>query len=171
MTATVRDLTDPDHLIPLKPILLDYSGVITGILQNNHGIHFAPEDLLASMFDDLSVFLPPGGRSFVAESDAGAVLGTGFLKTLPGKRVELKRLYVLDAARGQGIGRLLLDHAMEEGRKMGAVTMCLDTLSALTPAIAMYISAGFRITGPYPESQVTTVKAAAAHATFMEVTL
>lgn len=171
MTASVRELTDPDHLIPLRPILLDYSAVITGVLQNNHSIHFAPEDLLASMYEDLSVFLPPNGRSYIAESDTGQVLGTAFLKSLPGKRIELKRLYVRDAARGQGIGRLLLDHTMEAARKMGAVTMCLDTLSALTPAIAMYTSAGFHITGPYPEAQVTTVKAAVPHATFMEVGL
>ncbi len=171
MTVTVRELTQPEQLHPLRGILLDYSTVITDILQNQHDIHFAPEDLLAGMFDDLSVFLPPDGRSFVAETETGDVLGTGFLKTLPKQRIELKRLYVRDAARGQGVGRLLLDHAMDAARGMGAVSMCLDTLSALKPAIAMYKSAGFRITGSYPESQVTTVKAAVPHATFMEATL
>ena len=171
MTAVVRNLTTPDQLHSLRPILMDYSRLITDILQSKHAIQFAPDDLLAGMYDDLSVFLPPTGRSFMAVDESGAVLGTAFLKSLPASRVELKRLYVRDIARGQGVGRLLLDHAMTTARDMGATSMCLDTLSALKPAIAMYRSAGFQTIAPYSESQIVAVEAVLPHATFMAATL
>ncbi len=45
---------------------------------------------------------------------------------------------------GAGIGRRLLQAAIEEGRRAGAQRLYLETNHALTPAIRLYESVGFK---------------------------
>ncbi len=171
MSATLEEAASEGDVLALQPVVLAYAGVISDTLARHHGLTIPPEDILGTMFDDPSAFLPPKGRTFVARGADGAVLGTAFLKPLTPERIELKRLYVRDAARGQGLGRRLLRHAMEAARDMGASEMYLDTLKALTPAIALYKAEGFAVVDPYPEAQILSVTEAAPHATFMKADL
>lgn len=171
MTARLRELEDPGEISSLASVVLDYARVISDTLAEHHGMDVPPEAIVGNMFDDPSLFLPPKGRCFLAEAPDGALLGTAFLKPLSPGRIELKRLYVRDAARGQGVGRQLLRHAMAAARDMGAKTMFLDTLRALTPAIALYEAEGFVQISPYPEAQVRTMSAVAPYATFMSADL
>lgn len=55
----------------------------------------------------------------------------------------LEELYVVPARRGQGLGRALLEAAMEEARDRGAVHIDLGTSVADTAACGLYESAGF----------------------------
>jgi ribosomal protein S18 acetylase RimI-like enzyme len=55
----------------------------------------------------------------------------------------LEELYVVPPRRGQGLGRALLEAAMEEARKAGAVHFELTTAETDTAARALYDSAGF----------------------------
>jgi ribosomal protein S18 acetylase RimI-like enzyme len=55
----------------------------------------------------------------------------------------LEELYVAPARRGQGLGRALLEAAMETARQQGAVRMELGTSEDDTAARALYESAGF----------------------------
>lgn len=55
----------------------------------------------------------------------------------------LAELYVVPSLRGRGIGRALLDAAMELARERGADHMDLGTSEDDAPARALYESAGF----------------------------
>jgi ribosomal protein S18 acetylase RimI-like enzyme len=55
----------------------------------------------------------------------------------------LQELYVVPAHRGRGLGRELLEAAMELARGLGATHFELTTSEADTAALALYASAGF----------------------------
>jgi len=55
----------------------------------------------------------------------------------------LEELYVAPALRGRGLGRALLEAAMEESRRQGATRIELGTSEDDTAALALYESAGF----------------------------
>jgi ribosomal protein S18 acetylase RimI-like enzyme len=55
----------------------------------------------------------------------------------------LEELYVVPALRGKGLGRALLDTAMDVARDEGATHMELGTSETDTAALGLYESAGF----------------------------
>jgi ribosomal protein S18 acetylase RimI-like enzyme len=55
----------------------------------------------------------------------------------------LEELYVYPASRGEGLGRALLEEAMEEARAQGADHIDLGTSTDDEAAIGLYESAGF----------------------------
>jgi DNA-binding MarR family transcriptional regulator len=88
---------------------------------------------------------PPRGLVLVATL-LGEPVGFGSLKFHDGTWTELKRLWVAEDARGLGLGRRLL--AELEARASGEAVR-LDTNAALTEAIALYRTAGYREVAPY----------------------
>lgn len=65
---------------------------------------------------------------------------------------ELKRMYLRPAARGSGMGKHLLDHAIEQARRLGYQSIRLDTLPTMEAAIALYRNAGFEEIPAYREN-------------------
>jgi ribosomal protein S18 acetylase RimI-like enzyme len=55
----------------------------------------------------------------------------------------LEDLFVDDSARGSGLGRALLDAALERARERGCARVELDANEANGPALALYRSVGF----------------------------
>jgi ribosomal protein S18 acetylase RimI-like enzyme len=55
--------------------------------------------------------------------------------------------YVDRPYRGNGIGRALMEHALQHGRERGAVTAWLETSNLNAPGVAVYRKLGFRICG------------------------
>ena len=56
----------------------------------------------------------------------------------------LEDLFVSEDARGSGIGRELVEAAMERARERGAARILLDTNEANEAAVRLYASVGFR---------------------------
>ncbi|MEZ5557403.1 MAG: GNAT family N-acetyltransferase [Pseudomonadales bacterium] len=81
------------------------------------------------------------GSHFLAVNEAGQPIGCARL--LPSGQIG--RMAVLASFRGRGIGRRLLDEAVEEAKRQGLTSVHLH---ALTEAEAFYRSAGFRPEGP-----------------------
>ena len=104
-------------------------------------------------------YAPPSGRLIVAETD-GRLAGAIGLRAIDGEGVcEMKRLYVRDWAKGQGIGRALMDRVLAEAREAGYRLMRLDTLPSQMPAAnAMYDRAGFREIPAYYDNPVANVR-------------
>lgn len=56
---------------------------------------------------------------------------------------EVRRLYVRPAVRGLGIGRALMQAALDTARIAGHHTLRLETLAAMHEAVALYRRLGF----------------------------
>ena len=83
---------------------------------------------------------------FVLEED-GRVVGCGGIAPLAGAdpdTCELRKMYLLPAARGRGLGRQMLDRCLAAARGRGYRRCYLETLTAMDVAQALYAKAGFR---------------------------
>jgi putative acetyltransferase len=108
-------------------------------------------------------YTPPGGALLVARTGAGTVACVA-LRALSAEICELKRLYVRPAARGGGLGRLLVEAALAEARRLGYQRVRLDTVPGMETAQALYERLGFREIEPYTRNPI-------AGARFLELDL
>lgn len=90
----------------------------------------------------------PGVTFHVARID-GKVVAFGALVPQQGGWGEVKRMYVDPAARGRGLGRMILAALEAEARRTGLSGLRLETGIKQALAIALYVSAGFREIGPF----------------------
>lgn len=118
------------------------------------GLDFDVDANMALTFGDLDAYLPPKGRVILARSDAGALGGCVFLHRVRDSSCEIKRLWVRPTARGAGLGRRLMERALEEARGMGLHSVLLDTGEWDTDAHRLYRRLGFVEVDAFPESQV-----------------
>lgn len=95
-------------------------------------------------------YAPPAGDLFLARDAAGAPLGCVGLRPLPDDGCcEMKRLFLLPAARGLGLGRALTQAVVAHARTLGYRQLRLDTLAGMTAAQALYGGMGFERIAPY----------------------
>jgi putative acetyltransferase len=95
-----------------------------------------------------SEYSAPTGAFLIAK-EHGAALGCAGVRRFADGDGEIKRLYVVPAARGRGIGRQLARDIVAEARRLGYVRLLLDTLPAMHEAQALYAALGFKPTSPY----------------------
>jgi N-acetylmuramic acid 6-phosphate etherase len=69
-------------------------------------------------------FRPPQGTFLVGFDRGGTPVCAGGVKRLDDEAAEIKRMYVVPAARGRGLARVLLG-ALEEAARAGALTVAL----------------------------------------------
>jgi putative acetyltransferase len=101
---------------------------------------------------DLDGLLDARVTLFSARGDNGLV-GFGALKELDASHGELKSMHVTEAARGQGIGRALLDHLLAVAAERGYSRISLETgtMESYAPARSLYRKAGFTPCAPFAE--------------------
>ena len=109
------------------------------------GLRPDPEHTDADLADLDKSYLSGGGRFDLLIRPDGQLLGTVGLYPVDEQTVELRKMYLRCEARGQGHGRRLLEHALDQARAMGYKRMTLETASVLKDAIAMYRRYGFRL--------------------------
>ena len=100
-------------------------------------------DPAASLPADDRDLAPPRGAFLVGSVDGDAV-ACGAVKAIERRVGSLKRMWVADSARGLGLGRRMLEALERQAGKLGFTSVRLETNKALTEAIAMYRSAGYR---------------------------
>lgn len=86
--------------------------------------------------------IEPGGAIFFALSGDDVVGTCALLQHAP-REFELAKMAVTEAAQGLGIGRLLIDAALDEFERRGGRTLTLETNTKLATAIRLYESVGF----------------------------
>ena len=91
------------------------------------------------------MYSPPTGILLLARSIAtGEPLGCIGIRPMIAKGVcEMKRLYVRPQSQGLGLGKALIEAALNEAVRIGYARIRLDTLPAMTAAIDLYRKNGF----------------------------
>lgn len=93
-----------------------------------------------------------GVKQVVLVYDGEAPAACGAYKELDSGSIELKRVYVCDSYRGNGISKLVVSALEEDARRNGYAVMYLETGVKQIPAIQLYRSCGYEIIdnyGPY----------------------
>lgn len=99
--------------------------------------------------DDLEAnFFRGGGHFEVVEDSAGRIVGCAGLYPLSRHRAELCKMYIERSARGQGLGKRLLENLLDVARRSRFREVWLETNSALTEAITLYKRYGFELVEP-----------------------
>lgn len=94
---------------------------------------------------------PPEGGLLLVVSEVGEALGCVGIRKHKPQIAELKRMYLRPEYQGRGIGKALLQQAIQLARNLKYREIWLDTLASMQPAIHTYEAAGFReIPAYYP---------------------
>lgn len=129
----------------LEPILLQYYELI---VRRMHKMGFeiddaAPESALAEFWGNAGEYLPPRGCLLLAKDSGGEVVGCGMLRRLDETTGELKRVFVMERARGTGTGRRLIEAREAAARAMGLTRIVADTLTPNVEMRDLYPKLGF----------------------------
>lgn len=99
---------------------------------------------------DPSDFTPPAGLYLIAYDDNDDPVATGGWRAQDANGegnedgdAELKRMYVVEQARGRGLARRMLAALEENARAAGRTRMVLETGTRQPEAIALYTSSGY----------------------------
>jgi GNAT superfamily N-acetyltransferase len=92
---------------------------------------------------ELPHLLGPRGRLLVARTGT-EVVGVGALKPVDSSVAEIKRMYIRPQARGQGLGRAILERLLADAGTIGYRVARLETATFMREAHALYRSLGFQ---------------------------
>lgn len=100
-----------------------------------------PDDVHAL---DLDGLLHESVTFFSIRAD-GHLLGIGAIKQLAEGHMELKSIHTAEEARGNGVGRAMVDHLLDVARHRGATRVSLETgsMDEFAPSRALYSRVGF----------------------------
>lgn len=98
-------------------------------------------------------YAAPQGRLLLAWKD-GVVVGCAALRKVDDYTCEMKRVFIRSTARGEGLGRRLIERILTEAKAAGYARICLDVLPEFTAAQAIYRSLGFVPAAPVAPNPV-----------------
>ena len=138
-TIQIRPIEQKDNI--------DLAKVIRGALEefgaNKPGtVYFDPTtDALFELFNNT-----PGSYYYIATIDNNVVGGAGIFPTdnLPEGTCELVKLYLHKDARGTGLGKQLLNTAMQWAKENGYTQVYLESMPELSKAVTIYENVGFK---------------------------
>jgi putative acetyltransferase len=111
--------------------------------------HSPPEDVHAFNLDGLL----HRAVTFVSARSNSQLKAIGALKELDDTHGELKSMHTVAEARGQGIGRAMVEHLVDIARRRGYRQVSLETgaMDAFGPARSLYARFGFTPCGPFAD--------------------
>jgi ribosomal protein S18 acetylase RimI-like enzyme len=134
--VTIRTLASAGEVEPVRLLFREYAASLD--------FDLCFQSFEQELADLPGQYAPPSGcllLATVGDEPAGCVA----LKKLVDGVCEMKRLYVRSGCRGTGLGRILVEQAIQEARRLGYQAMRLDTIpSTMGSAVALYRSLGFR---------------------------
>ena len=120
-----------------------------------HDLLVASDAYMASLYPaesnhlvDVTTLMKPNVTFLVARAQ-GRVVGCGAAVKMADDWSEIKRMFVSPAARGQQLGRKLLDALQDAARGQGVTVLRLETGISQPEALGLYRSAGFKEIAPF----------------------
>ncbi|MEW6208266.1 MAG: GNAT family N-acetyltransferase [Acidobacteriota bacterium] len=137
MEIRIDDLTRPEVAQLLREHLEDMA------------LHSPPESIHAL---DIEGLRKPE-ITFWSVWEGAELVGCGALKELDDQHAEIKSMRTASAHRRKGVGRLMLQHILDEARRRGYRRLSLETgsMAAFDPARRLYASFGFVYCGPFAD--------------------
>jgi GNAT superfamily N-acetyltransferase len=100
-------------------------------------------------------YAPPTGRLLLLSNNE-EVGGCIAFRRIDPTTCEMKRLFLRPEFRGKGLGRVLVEAAVQEARQLDYKRMRLDTVQGkMDDAIALYRSFGFHEIEPYYDTPLS----------------
>ncbi len=153
MDVIVRPMT-PADVAEAKLMMLTVSA---GIFAPHHPAaafinHYGPA--LGDVDDFQRHYGPPGGLFLVA-TDGATIIGSGAMRRLDDATTELRRMWLLPAYHGRGIGYRLIQELFTFARAAGYRRVRLSTNEVQARAIRFYKGLGFYPIAPYRDTDDT----------------
>ena len=136
----VIEITKTEDIQTVRELFDEYADAI--------GIDLTFQNFEQEQLHIADIYMPPEGALLLAKHE-GVQAGCVGLRRIDDRRCEMKRLYVRQRFRGQGIGNALCRKIIAKGSQRGYREMLLDTLSTMVDAQALYRAHGFKETVPY----------------------
>lgn len=117
---------------------------IAPLIAGHLGLMLASSPACSVHAMDANALAQSKARLFAVFSD-NVPVAMGAIKAITTSEAELKSMHVLPDYRRRGLGRVVLDHLVDVGRRAGNARVNLETGSqpAFEPARRMYAGAGF----------------------------
>lgn len=109
---------------------------------NVYGLKLEPEDADADVVDLEEYYFKQNGWFEVVEFK-GKIIGSVGVYHVDDQTCELRKMYLYPQYQGMGIGKQLMEDAIEAAREIGFSTMLLQTSSKLVKALPLYEQYGF----------------------------
>lgn len=139
----IEDARIPEDIPAIRALFRDY---IDGL-----GLDLGFQDVERELATLPGKYASPRGAILMLRQ-GGQAMGIVAMRPLSTDEVEMKRLYLRDAAKGRGHGRALAVAVIGRAREAGYRLMRLDTQRDFVPARALYRSLGFVETPRYNDN-------------------
>jgi ribosomal protein S18 acetylase RimI-like enzyme len=144
-TPRVVEVETPADLEAVRLLLMSHAAALRG--------HLGAGALLSDAMKLPGPYVPVLGRLYLARLN-GAAAGCVGLCPLGETVGEVKRLYVVPAARRRGVARALMERLLADARAIGYDRIRLGTLEEMTAARALYRALGFMEIPRYREEEL-----------------
>lgn len=110
-----------------------------------YGLSWEPDGADRDVLEVEASYINVGGEFWVIEQE-GQIVGTAAYYPVERgeKAVEIRKMYLLPAARGKGLGRYLLQELEKAIANRGFLEIWIETASVLTEAVKLYESSGYQ---------------------------
>lgn len=135
---------EPD--VAIRRATVADAGDVARLLHDFNTEFSEPTPGVAVLAERAAAFIEDGTLTFLLAGDGpDGIAQMRYLRSIWSGELDayLEELYVVPERRGRGIGRALLETAMETARAEGATRMDLNTGETDTAARALYESTGF----------------------------
>jgi ribosomal protein S18 acetylase RimI-like enzyme len=130
-------------MITIEPYKAEYKGYIKSLNYEWLEKYFAiePNDVV-QLSNPQQEILDKAGKIFFA-LDGDTVAGTASLLKVNDEEYELAKMAVTEKYKGLGIGKMLMEHCIEEAKKLDAKKLTLVSNTKLDAALHIYRKYGF----------------------------
>lgn len=131
---------------PWEPSDRQSAATVIGAVLAEYGLSWEPQGADQDVLAVEECYWQRGGEFWVVEHQ-GIVVGTGAFYPIPRgtQAAEIRKMYLLPQARGQGLGYFLLKQLEQAIAAQGYCQVWLETASVLSEAVQLYERNGYQL--------------------------